>query len=145
MDDTDKLILKVLMENSRTSYKEIAKTAKISDVAVHKRIKKLKPVIRAFTVTVDQKEMDRTTVALVNIKCEVGRTNDIADELKEIGDVTEVYTTVGEYDIVAKVRTRDLETMKDIVKRSMAMIEGISEIRTSMVFDCKKEDINLVF
>lgn len=144
MDETDRKILEVLRKNSRTSYKEIAKHAKISDVAVHKRIKKLADTIRAFTVTLDQKKYGKETTAVVTITCEVGKTSEIAKALGKIEDVTEVYTTVGEYDIVAKIRTDNTDSLKEIVEKKVTRIRGINELRTSIVFDCIKEEVNLV-
>lgn len=146
MDDIDEKILEILEKNSRTSYKEIARHAKISDVAVHKRIKKLEDsVIRAFTVLVNQKAYGRNTIAIANVRCETGMTSKIAEALAEIEDVTEVYTTVGNYDIAAKIRTADTEALKEIVETKIMAIRGINEIRTSIVFDCVKEKVGLVF
>ncbi len=146
MDEIDKKILETLEKNSRTSYKDIARHAKISDVAVHKRIKKLEGcVIRAFTVLVDQKTYGKGTTAIANIRCETGTTPKIAKALAEIEDVTEVYTTVGNYDITAKIKTADIDALKEIIETEVMAIRGINEIRTSIVFDCVKERVNLVF
>ena len=146
MDETDEKIIETLKKNSRTSYKEIARNAHISDVAVHKRIKKLDgSVIRAFTILVDQKAYEKDTVAIANVRCETGRTSEIAEALAKIEDVVEVYTTVGNFDISAKIRTKDTDTLKDIIETKIRAIKGINEIRTSIVFDCVKEDVNLVF
>jgi Lrp/AsnC family transcriptional regulator for asnA, asnC and gidA len=146
MDETDEKIIETLKKNSRTSYKEIARNAKISDVAVHKRIKKLEDgVLKGFTVLVDQKAYEIKTIAIANIRCETGMTGEIAKALAEIEDVKEVYTTVGNFDIAAKIRTKDTDTLKKIIETKIRAIRGINEIRTSIVFDCIKEDVNLVF
>jgi DNA-binding Lrp family transcriptional regulator len=146
MDETDEKIIEILKRKSRTSYKEIAKHAHISDVAVHKRIKKLEDgVIRAFTVLVDQKAYEKNTIAIANVRCETGMTGVIAKALAEIEDVAEVYTTVGNFDIAAKIRTKDTDALKEIIEAKIMAIRGINEIRTSIVFDCVKEDVNLVF
>ncbi|MDI6655639.1 MAG: Lrp/AsnC family transcriptional regulator [Methanobacteriota archaeon] len=145
MDERDKKILEVLQKNSRTPYKEISRYARISDVAVHKRIRKLADkVIRAFTITMNQKEYGKETTAIVAITCEVGRAAEIAGQLSKIEDVTEVYTTIGDYDVVAKIRTRDMASLKEIVEKNMTRIKGINEIRTSIVFGCTKENVNFV-
>ncbi|MBU2560172.1 Lrp/AsnC family transcriptional regulator [archaeon] len=146
MDETDEKIIETLKKNSRTSYKEIARHAHISDVAVHKRIKKLEGgVLKGFTVLVDQKAYEKNTVAIANVRCETGMTFEIAEALAKIEDVTEVYTTVGNFDIAAKIRTRDTDSLKEIIETKIRAIRGINEIRTSIVFDCVKEDVNLVF
>ncbi len=145
MDETDAKILEVLKKNSRASYKEISKHVHMSDVAVHKRIKRLsKGAVRAFTVLVDQKEYGKDTTALISLRCEVGKTTDIAIALAKIKDVTEVYTALGDYDIVIKIRTNGTKSLREIVEKQIARINGINEIRTSIVFDCVKEDMSLV-
>jgi DNA-binding Lrp family transcriptional regulator len=72
-------------------------------------------------------------------------TGEIAKALAEIEDVAEVYTTVGNFDIAAKIRTPDTNALKEIIETKIMAIRGINEIRTSIVFDCVKEEVNLVF
>ncbi|MFQ5815875.1 MAG: Lrp/AsnC family transcriptional regulator [Candidatus Hydrothermarchaeaceae archaeon] len=145
MDDVDEKILEALRKNSRAPYKEIAKLVRISDVAVHKRIKKLdEGVIKAFTVLIDQREYGKETTALISLRCEVGKTASIARSLAKIKDVMEVYTALGEYDIVIKIRTKDTRSLREIVEKQLTRIKGINEIRASIVFDCVKEDVSLV-
>ncbi|MEE8167651.1 MAG: Lrp/AsnC family transcriptional regulator [Candidatus Hydrothermarchaeales archaeon] len=145
MDEINEKIIEVLKKNSRTPYKDISKHVHISDVAVHKRIKKLEQgIIKTFTVLVYQKEYDRETTALIAMRCEVGRTSEIARALSKIRDVTEVYTALGEYDIIIKIRTKDTKSLREIVEKQLTRIKGINEIRASIVFDCVKEDVSLV-
>jgi DNA-binding Lrp family transcriptional regulator len=145
MDEIDLKIIGKLRENSRASYKEIARVVKISDVAVHKRIKNLqkRDVITSFTVRVDQKKLGKQTTAILMLKCEVGSAPKIAEKLAETPDISEVYTTIGEYDLVAKIRTDDMDMLKELVEKKLRMTKGIHEIRTSVVFDAFKEDLSL--
>jgi len=146
MDEIDLKIIDKLRENARASYKEIAREVRISDVAVHKRIKNLQSsgAIRRFTVAVDQRKLGRTTTAVLLIKCDVGSAPEIARKLAQMPGVTEVYTAIGEHDIVAKIRTRDMEALKELVEKKLRMTRGIYEIRTSVVFNAYKEDTSLV-
>ncbi len=145
MDEIDRKILEVLRKNARMSYKDIAKYVHISDVAVHKRMKKLEQgTIKAYTVLVDQKEYDKNTIAMLALRCEVGKTADIARALSKIEDVFEVYTVLGDYDVMIKIRTRDTKSLKELVEKHLTRISGINEIRTNIVFDCLKEDIGLI-
>ncbi|NOZ59285.1 MAG: Lrp/AsnC family transcriptional regulator [Euryarchaeota archaeon] len=146
MDDVDRKILEMLVRNSRTPYKEIAKKTKISDVAVHKRIKKLeKGTIKAFTVLIHQEAVGRPITCILSIRCSISDSASIAREISRIDDVTEVYTTLGEYDIIAKIRTRSIGRLREIVEKEVSKIKGINEVRASVVFECLKEDVSLVF
>jgi len=147
VDETDEKILNALKKNSNTSYREIASSLGISDVAVHKRIKKMEKegVIKRFTVLVSQEAVDKHACAIITIKCDAGRAKEIAGEIAKIKDVKEVYIAIGSYDIIAKIRTKDTNALKDIIEKSVRMIKGIHEIRTSIIFESTKEEINEVF
>lgn len=145
MDDVDRKILELLIENSKTSYKEIASKVGISDVAVHKRIKRMqKGVIRGFTALIEQGTFGLNLTCLVSIKCVSGEKERIAGEIAALEEVREVYTTIGEQDIIAKIRTRDISSLKELVDGKISSIKGIDEIRSSIVFNCLKEEVWLV-
>jgi len=144
MDEIDEKIIDALKKNSRSSYKDMAKGTHISDVAVHKRIKKLKGIIRAFTILVDQKSIGKEITAILMIKCEISKAPEIANILSQVKDIREVYTTVGEYDIISKIRTDNIDSLKEITEKEMMNIKGLNEVRTSIVFESLKEDMSLV-
>ena len=145
MDETDRKIIEILRKNARSSYKEIAKNANITDVAVLKRIKKLEEsIIRGYVALVDQKAYGKEITAIVSIKCEPAKSAYVAEEVAKLEDICEVYTTVGDCDIIVKIRTANLDSLKDLVERKISMIRGINEIRTNIVFNCIKEDVSLV-
>ncbi len=144
MDEIDEKIIEALKKNSRSSYKDLARGTHISDVAVHKRIKKLKGIIRTFTILVDQKSVGKEITAILMIKCEIGKAPEIADRLSQVEDIREVYTTVGEYDIIAKIRTDNMDSLKEITEKEMMDIKGLNEVRTSIVFEALKEDQSLI-
>lgn len=145
MDEIDEKIIKALKKNARSSYKDISRVTHISDVAVHKRIKKLKGIIiKAFTILVDQRSVGKETTAILMIKCEIGKALEIAKRFSQIEDIREVYTTVGEYDIIAKIRTDNMDSLKVITEKELMEIKGLNEVRTSIVFESLKEDMTLV-
>ncbi len=145
MDEVDEKILKVLIENARRSYKEIAKRVGISDVAVHKRIKRLEgKVIKGYVPLVSQKALGMDIACILTVKCMLKDRERIASEIAEIPQVREVYTTIGEQDIVAKLRAEDIGSLRDIVERKISKIKGINEVRASIVFNCIKEESWLV-
>lgn len=144
MDEIDEKIIEALKKNSRSSYKDLARGTHISDVAIHKRIKKLKGIIRKFTILVDQKSVGKEITAILMIKCEIGKALEIANRLSQVEDIREVYTTVGEYDIIAKIRTDNMDSLKEITEKELMDIKGLNEVRTSIVFESLKEDQSLI-
>ncbi|MFQ6051613.1 MAG: Lrp/AsnC family transcriptional regulator [Candidatus Hydrothermarchaeota archaeon] len=143
MDEVDKKIVEILRDDSRTTFSQIARDLGISDVAVYKRVKKLQDegIIKRFTLVIDPRAMGREVIAYVLMKTLANHTIPIAERLREEEWVSEIYTLVGEYDIIAKVETSSIQSLKEFVERRLRNMEGILDLRTSIVFTVFKENI----
>lgn len=132
MDSTDKKILDVLSENSRISFKDLSKKLRISDVAVKKRTDKLvkSGVIKKFTLEIDNSKVGKSVTSLVLIKSEAGKTKEIASALRELGDV---YTTLGEYEIILKLNSEGIDELRKIVENKISLLNGVIEVKTNIV------------
>ena len=67
--------------------------------------------------------------AYVLINCELGYEEQIIEELKHISDVKEVHGTFGAYDILAKVESANVETLR---KTIMWKIRKIDRVRSTL-------------
>jgi len=84
--------------------------------------------------------------AIVTLKVDRQRVNDIALQLSELNGITEVYSVSGRYDLIALIRTKDTETLSDIVTGSMLKIEGIVDSETLLAFRVhSKHDLDSMF
>jgi DNA-binding Lrp family transcriptional regulator len=84
--------------------------------------------------------------AIVALKVDRKKVNDIASRLSDMPGVTEVYSVSGRYDLVALVRTKDNETLADVVTGSMLQIEGIVDSETMLAFRTySKHDLESMF
>ena len=84
--------------------------------------------------------------AIVALKVDRKKVNDIASRLSGMPGVTEVYSVSGRYDLVALVRTKDNETLADIVTGSMLQIDGIEDSETMLAFRTySKHDLESMF
>lgn len=133
MDSTDKKILDILSENSRISFKDLSKKLKISDVAVKKRTDKLikNGLIKKFTIEIDNSKVGKSVASFVLIKSEANKTREIANALHEVG---EVYTTLGEYEIILRLDTGSIEELKKVVEDKISLLNGVIEVKTNIVF-----------
>lgn len=50
LDELDRAILKILMDDARTPYAEMAKQFNVSPATIHVRIEKMKAAIRIFKI-----------------------------------------------------------------------------------------------
>ncbi len=72
--------------------------------------------------------------AIVALKVVRERVNEIASQLSEMPNITEVYSVTGRYDLIALVRAANNEAMADTVTGSMLKVEGIVDSETMLAF-----------
>uniref|UniRef100_A0A7C3ET50 Lrp/AsnC family transcriptional regulator n=1 Tax=Candidatus Methanomethylicus mesodigestus TaxID=1867258 RepID=A0A7C3ET50_9CREN len=115
MDQIDMQLLKLLTEDSRMSYTELAERIGISETAIRRRMKKLvdEKVITQFTIKVDQEKIGKSITAFVGVDVggEIGPV--AGSELMNKEEISELYTITGDFDIIMKVTCR---TVKDLEK-----------------------------
>jgi DNA-binding Lrp family transcriptional regulator len=71
-------------------------------------------------------------IAYVLINCELGSEESVIYELKSIEDVIEVHGTFGAYDILAKVKSDQVETLREIITWKIRKIPKIRSTLTLM-------------
>lgn len=76
--------------------------------------------------------------AYILIKAESGRIKEIADQLAEIEEISEVHSISGPYDLLTKVRVDRYEDLGDMVPGKIQKISGIRETNTFLVFNIFK-------
>ena len=68
-------------------------------------------------------------IAYVLINCDLGFEEQIIEELKHISDVKEVHGTFGAYDILAKVESDQVSTLRETI---MWKIRKIDKVRSTL-------------
>jgi DNA-binding Lrp family transcriptional regulator len=71
-------------------------------------------------------------IAYVLINCELGSEESVISELKSIEGVIEVHGTFGAYDILAKVKSDQVETLREIITWKLRKIPKIRSTLTLM-------------
>jgi len=69
------------------------------------------------------------TIAYVLINCNLGAEEPIIEELKHISDVKEVHGVFGAYDILAKVESDQISTLRETI---MWKIRKIDKVRSTL-------------
>ncbi len=70
--------------------------------------------------------------AYILINTELGMTNDVLAKLKKIPGITSVAVITGEFDIIARVETVDMNEMYNRTQE-VHLIDGIAETTTSII------------
>jgi len=84
LDEKDKMIIDMLMRNSRTPITEIARRLGITDVAVKKRLEKLERegVILGYTIKINPSKLGYESIAIVGLDVEPEHLLKAIDEIK---------------------------------------------------------------
>jgi DNA-binding Lrp family transcriptional regulator len=72
--------------------------------------------------------------AVVLIKAETARVNELAQQLVELPGVAEVFSVAGQYDLVAIVRVNENEQLAEVISDKMRKLDGVKLTETMIAF-----------
>lgn len=72
--------------------------------------------------------------AIVFIHADVAQLNTVAERIAEIDGVSEVYSVTGELDLVAMVRTREVDDIATVVADGINKVEGVRQTQTQIAY-----------
>ncbi|MDF1539044.1 MAG: Lrp/AsnC family transcriptional regulator [Candidatus Thorarchaeota archaeon] len=149
LDGFDYKILTLLQKNGRMTYQEISKEIGKGISTVHNRVKALEDagVIKGFAAILDGFKVGRPTVAMVLITVRYrvpGRKTVISqrefcDEVAQHPLVQSVHVLSGEYDVMLKVRTHDVDEMNSFIVDFLRQMPAVDKTLTMFVMDTYRD------
>jgi len=106
LDRLDKQILKLIAEDARVPFLEVARACNVSGAAIHQRIQKLSNlgVIKGSQFIIDPEKIGYETCAYIGLNLKNPETFDeVVEKLKLMPEVVECHYTTGNYDLFIKV------------------------------------------
>jgi len=73
--------------------------------------------------------------AYVLITCDLGHEEQIIEELKHISDVKEIHGIFGAYDILTKVESSQISTLRETMTKKIRKIDKVKSTLTLMVIE----------
>jgi Lrp/AsnC family transcriptional regulator for asnA, asnC and gidA len=142
LDDTDRAILRILQEDARTPFSEIARRIDMSSATVHDRVGRMEEagVIKGYHATIDPKAVGYGTSALVGLTVEQGHEEQTLEQLRELDGVQEVHLTTGEWDVVLRVYAHDTDDLRKLMFEHIAAMDGFSRSQTMVVLGTDYDD-----
>jgi len=140
LDSKDLKIVSILKNNAREPIKTISKKTGIRPSTVHQRIQKLIKggVIEKFTIKLNNKAIDENFIAFLLIK---GTTSDyINNKFLNTKNVKEVFGVTGEYDVLVKLKFKDVEEFNDFIINFRKEMRGIQATMTMVATANIKEE-----
>ncbi|MBW2977101.1 Lrp/AsnC family transcriptional regulator [Candidatus Woesearchaeota archaeon] len=140
LNKKDYLIINILKNNSRSAIRDISKKTGIRPSTVHERIKRLvkEGVIEKFTLKLNNKAVEENFIVLMLVKG--GTTQYINEKIISNKHVKEVFGITGEYDLLLKLKFRDVEDFNDFLLKFRKEQKGIRQTYTMVTTANIKED-----
>ncbi|MBU90348.1 transcriptional regulator [Candidatus Woesearchaeota archaeon] len=140
LDKKDYLIINILKQNSRLAIRDAAKKTGIRPSTVHERIKKLtkEGVIEKFTIKLNNRAVGENFIVFMLIKG--GTTEYINDKIKNKKCIKEIFGVTGEYDLLLKLKFKDVEEFNDFIINFRKEMKGIQATMTMVATANIKEE-----
>jgi Lrp/AsnC family transcriptional regulator, leucine-responsive regulatory protein len=131
LDDVDRRIVAILVDDARISLKELAQRVKLSSPSVSERLQRLgeRGVIRSFTVDVDPQALGYTLQAIVRIRPLPGKLNVVQRLIEEIPEFSECDKVTGDDCFIGRLHLRSITQLDQILDR----ITDKAETNTAIV------------
>lgn len=143
LDALDFGILEALQEDARQTYTAIGKRLGIAHSTVYDRVRRMERygIIKRYTAIVDhEKAGAKSITAIMTIFTDPKESERVAEKLCGVPEVLEVYTSLSEeLLIIAKVVAENQESLHAFIANSVAPLQGVLRIRTSIVTKKFKE------
>ncbi|MBO8440652.1 MAG: Lrp/AsnC ligand binding domain-containing protein [bacterium] len=133
IDHLDKKILKLISQNARIPFLEVARECNVSGAAIHQRVQKLinLGVIKGSQFVIDTYKIGYQTCAYIGINIkDMSLFNDVIAKIRAIPEIVECHYTTGKYAVLVKVYAKDNKHLLNIILDRITSIEGVGNTET---------------
>jgi DNA-binding Lrp family transcriptional regulator len=144
IDEKDKQLLSLLQKNCKLSLRELSQITEMRETTIFARIKKLENagIIKEYRAILDPKAIGKNVLAFVLIKYDPSagiKQREVAEKIANLPEIQEVHIIAGDWDMIAKVREKDVEGLGKAVLDKIREIKGVKETVSLIVFESVKE------
>jgi Lrp/AsnC family transcriptional regulator for asnA, asnC and gidA len=97
-------------------------------------------IIKKFTICVDNDLLGYDHLAFINLKIEKGRTEETTTNLMEIDEILEIHEIYDKFDLLIKIRSKNLDNLRDIIVNKILSINYVKETELMTVLRTRKEE-----
>jgi DNA-binding Lrp family transcriptional regulator len=133
VDALDTRILRLLLEQPRTSVREYARILGVARGTLQARLDRLERdgVITMAGPQVSPAALGHPVLAFVRIEVTQGRLDNVGDALAAVPEIIEVLSITGGGDLLTRVVARDNAHLEDIIQR-LIQLPGVVRTRTEI-------------
>jgi Lrp/AsnC family transcriptional regulator for asnA, asnC and gidA len=144
VDEIDLKIIRLLQEDSRSSFNKIAANLGIAVGTLHSRVKNLEDegILKGYTAIVDPNKLGLSLTALILIQADGRYLPEVEKELAKLYDVISIYDITGNYDIAITARFKEGAMLDNFIKNILRM-PHVNKTVTNVVLNVIKEDFRV--
>ena len=118
MDKTDVEILAALRQDSRLSFRQMARKLGIHPTTLISRVRRLEKsgVVLGYGANLDLSKLGYDFMGVVQIKIAKGKLLEAQEKISRMRGVVAVYDVTGEYDSVAIIAAKTRESFSQLIK-----------------------------
>jgi DNA-binding Lrp family transcriptional regulator len=153
LDETDLELLGLLQTDCKMKISDLAKEVGKGIATVHSRMKALKErgYIKQYSAILDPSRVGRETLAfiLVTVRYRVPGQKGVVSQrefCKEIAVhplVQGVYVVSGEYDVLLKIRARNIDEMNQFIVDFLRELPQVDKTHTMFAMDTYRDSVEL--
>lgn len=136
LDKLDRQILKLISDDARVPFLEVARACGVSGAAIHQRIQKLTSmgILKGSQFIIDPEKIGYETCAYIGLNLKNPESFDtVVEELKKIPEVVECHYTTGNYDMFIKIFAVNNHHLLNIIHDKLQPL-GLSSSQTLISF-----------
>ena len=145
IDDTSKKVLAEYLQDSRQSFREVARKIGMSSGTVASRIKEMEEngVIKKYTTLLNYEKLGFELTAVTEITVSEGMMIEVGNEISKIDHTVGVYNVTGDSDILVIAKFRSRASLSDFTK-TILKLEHVVRTKTHVVLNTLKEDYGIL-
>ncbi len=138
IDELDRSILRIITQNARIPFKDVADQCNVSRAAVHQRVQKMfdNGVILGSGYQVNPKLLGYNLCVYVGLTLDKGSMyKTVSAELEKIPEVLETHFTLGAYAMIVKLYAKDDKDLLHLLNDRIQEIPGVANTETLTCLD----------
>jgi Lrp/AsnC family transcriptional regulator for asnA, asnC and gidA len=137
LDSLDKKILRLIAEDARIPFLEVARACNVSGAAIHQRIQKLTNlgILKGSQFVIDPEKIGYETCAYIGLYLKNPENFDhVVEELRKIPEVVECHYTTGGFDMFIKIYALNNHHLLNVIHDKLQPL-GLSRSETIISFN----------
>jgi len=147
IDLLNKKILQLLQKDGRITYKDITKEMDRAESTVRERIGFMEDqkIVEGYTAIINKPRVGLNRSAIIYARVHVSNFDEIANNLKAVNGVLQIYRTSGDKNLAFFMAATDDEELNRTIKNKVTPL-GVIDIEVSIILEAVREiaEVNIL-